>query len=79
MTTTPKRGIEEIPDNLANVGDSLRETVRVFDALSDGVVVSRSLITPPAAADVSNGDVHIIAAGAVDEWSGWDGYLVFAR
>lgn len=73
MTTTPNLVLPYLAAGQAQKHVTLNESLRMLDALVQLAVLSRALATPPASP--SDGDRHIVAAGATGTWAGHAGKI----
>ena len=70
---TPNTGIPYVPEGTQDPAAGLNLALNVVDALLQTTVIDMDLTAPPGSP--SDGDLHIVAAGATGAWSGQDDKL----
>lgn len=65
---TPNNGIPYVPEGTQDPAAGLNLALNVVDALLQCFVLDMDLTAPPGS--TSNGDLHIVAAGATGAWAG---------
>jgi len=70
---TPNAGIPYVPENTLDPAAGLNLSLNVIDALLQTAPIDMNRTAPPAAP--SDGDLHIVAAGATGAWAGHDNAL----
>lgn len=70
---TPNSGIPYVPENTTDPAAGLNLALNVIDALLQTAVIDMDLTAPPGSP--SDGDLHIVGAGATGAWTGEDGNL----
>ena len=73
MTDTPRLALPVIEAAQAQKHVTHNEALVLLDALTQLTVESRALAAPPGSP--AEGACYIPAAGASDDWSGWDGEI----
>lgn len=67
---TPNTGIPYVPENTLDPAAGLNLSLNVVDALLQTAALDMDRTTPPASP--SDGDLHLVAAGASGAWAGHD-------
>lgn len=70
---TPNTGIPYVPEGTQDPAAGLNLALNVVDALLQTTVIDMDLTAPPGSP--SDGDLHIVAAGATGDWAGQDDNL----
>lgn len=65
--------IPDVPENTLDPAAGLNLSLRILRALSQTVVQSMALTSPPGTPN--DGDKYIVGAGATGDWAGMDEYL----
>ena len=76
MADTANLGLPLLAPSQAQKHVTVNEALARLDALAKGVLVSRTVATPPEAA--ADGAVWAVPSGAQDDWAGQEGRLAIA-
>ena len=72
MPDTPTMGLPLVQPSQAQKHVTVNEALQRIDALGQLTLQSRTVTTPPVAAD---GDTYAVPAGGTDDWAGQDGLV----
>ena len=72
---TPNLALPYILPGQAQKHVTHNEALRLLDAMVQLSVLDRTRTAPPASP--TEGDRHLVAAGAIGAWDGWDGSIAF--
>lgn len=73
MSNTPNTGIPYVPEDTTDPAAGLNLALNVIDALLQTAVINMDQTAPPGSP--TDGDLHIVAAGATGAWAGQDNNL----